>query len=122
MAGDDDWDRLLDDMYDLDRGEDLYRAQLRDANLAGVDLHDANLTEADLSRANLRGANLVGASLDGADLDGAVWSEGPGGTRWPEGLVETIRARSRKIGPGVWQVLEAADAADHSRPLRPDPS
>ncbi|MGI5171566.1 pentapeptide repeat-containing protein [Spirillospora sp. CA-253888] len=114
MRGDD-WDDLLDDMYDLDRGEDLYRAKMGGTDLAGVDLHDANLTEADLSRANLCGADLTGASLDGANLDGALWSSGPEGTRWPEELAETVRARSREIAPGMWQV-GAASTADDVRP------
>jgi uncharacterized protein YjbI with pentapeptide repeats len=43
-------------------------ADLRDANLSGIDLSWANLREAILSRAELRGAKLLRASLLKADL------------------------------------------------------
>ncbi|MCA2222565.1 pentapeptide repeat-containing protein [Nonomuraea aurantiaca] len=119
-----DWE---DDLYDLDRGEDLYRGKMRGMNLVGANLNDANLTEADLRDANLdhanlgrayltranlagaslRGTNLACADLDGTSLDGVTWSMGPEGTQWPEGLAETMRARSREIEPRVWRV--AAD-------------
>ena len=142
MDGDDDWDALLADTYDLDQGEDLYRAKMRGMDLAGTDLHDANLTEADvrdanlhranlngasLSDANLAGANLCGADLEnadlaGANLDGVVWSAGSEGTRWPEGLAETMRVRSREIEPGVWKVEGAGSTgADADRPTSGDP-
>jgi len=45
---------------------DLYLADLRKANLVGV-----NLTGADLIGANLHGADLTGANLQGAELIGA---------------------------------------------------
>jgi hypothetical protein len=50
------------------RGADLYGANLRVANLCGADLYGANLRGANLRVANLRVANLCGADLYGADL------------------------------------------------------
>ena len=50
---------------------DLYRAELRGANLNGADLRGANLNGADLRGANLNGADLYRAELRGADLNGA---------------------------------------------------
>lgn len=44
------------------------RANLRKANLQGVDLHEADLRDADLRGANLRRANLQDTDLRGADL------------------------------------------------------
>lgn len=54
---------------------DLYGANLRGANLYGVNLYGANLRGANLyganlRRATLRGANLCEAGLGGADLHG----------------------------------------------------
>ena len=50
---------------------DLYRANLRGANLCGADLREANLSGADLCGADLRGADLCGADLREANLSGA---------------------------------------------------
>jgi hypothetical protein len=50
---------------------DLFRANLREANLSGADLLRANLREANLCRADLSGANLRDANLQGAHLQGA---------------------------------------------------
>jgi uncharacterized protein YjbI with pentapeptide repeats len=55
-------------------------ADLKYADLEGVDLSEAELLFADLRGANLRRANLVGANLDkarisDADLEGATYSE-----------------------------------------------
>jgi len=47
-------------------------ADLRDANLYGVDLGGANLRGANLRGANLGGANLRGANLRDANLGGAI--------------------------------------------------
>ena len=49
----------------------LYRADLREADLRGANLYWADLREANLSWANLRGANLYEADLRGANLYGA---------------------------------------------------
>jgi hypothetical protein len=48
-----------------------WRADLRDANLAGLDLAGAQLRRAILSGANLKGSNLVEAQLRGAKLRAA---------------------------------------------------
>ena len=63
------------------RRADLYRVNLTEANLNGVNLRRANLDEVNLTGADLRGAelywallydaNLTGADLRGADLTGA---------------------------------------------------
>jgi hypothetical protein len=68
------------------RGVELICAALRYANLTGADLREADLTDADLREANLTGADLreanltdailceadlTGADLTGADLTGA---------------------------------------------------
>ena len=50
------------------RGVNLSEADLRGADLSGANLYDANLSGADLSGANLYGANLRGADLRGANL------------------------------------------------------
>jgi hypothetical protein len=47
---------------------DLRSADLKCANLRGVDLRDADLRGVDLKYANLRGADLRGADLRGVDL------------------------------------------------------
>lgn len=47
------------------------RANLRKANLQGVDLHEADLRDADLRGANLQDANLRRANLQDTDLRGA---------------------------------------------------
>ena len=47
------------------------RADLRGADLCGVDLREADLRGADLCEADLRDADLRGADLSGADLSGA---------------------------------------------------
>lgn len=52
-------------------GVNLYRADLRDAELSMAILCDANLNEADLRGADLSSADLVRASLIGADLSKA---------------------------------------------------
>jgi hypothetical protein len=89
----------------------LQGTDLRRANLQGAVLKEANLGPASRSRyggganlghADLTGADLTGAILDrailrGAVLDGAIWSRS---TRWPEGTLPQIQARSRKIGRG----------------------
>jgi hypothetical protein len=53
------------------------RADLREANLRGVNLHEANLQGAYMIKADLQEANLVGANLQevtpyGANFQGAV--------------------------------------------------
>ena len=54
--------------------KNLYRANLRDANLGETYLRRANLGEADLRYANLYRADLEGANLEGADLRNAdLW-------------------------------------------------
>jgi hypothetical protein len=60
------------DLSDEDlRGADLRGADLSNANLRGADLDDADLSDASLSGANLSYAHLSGANLSGADLCGA---------------------------------------------------
>ena len=99
----------------------LQGTDLRRANLQGAVLKEANLGPVSRSRyhggANLRGANLAGADLTGAILDrailkgavldGAIWSRS---TRWPEGTLPQIRARSTKIGRGKRRICESRAA------------
>ena len=76
------WEDMKADLrYANLRGVNLSEADLRYANLRGVNLSEANLRYAnlyganlscaDLSGADLRGAELSGADLRGADLSGA---------------------------------------------------
>jgi len=63
------------------RDVDLYRAQLNNASMAGIDLRGARLEEAQLNGADLANAVLVGASfssahLDKANLTGGVQAQG----------------------------------------------
>ncbi|TWP46844.1 pentapeptide repeat-containing protein [Lentzea tibetensis] len=58
-------------------------ASLVGAKLGGATLQQASLRDADLSRADLRSADLTGARLDGADLTGVIADDT---TRWPEGF------------------------------------
>ena len=53
-------------------GADLSMAQLDEAKLIAADLSEANLTGASLRKAKLIGANLDDAQLNGADLTGAI--------------------------------------------------
>lgn len=67
---------LIVNGYSIERGANLYRAELSGYNLRGVDLREsdlrwANLGGADLRSASLRGANLRGANLIGANLSAA---------------------------------------------------
>ena len=57
------------------RGVDLEKAQLQESNLQGADLQGANLQEANLQGAQLQGAQLREANLQGADLRGAQLQE-----------------------------------------------
>lgn len=64
----------------LRRGRSLQDADLRGANLtgldfAGADLRDAKLAEADLSGCNFRGADLRGASMWKANLRNTVFEK-----------------------------------------------
>ena len=70
----------------LEKKDEGNRADLREANLEGLDMHDADLSFADFSGAwmsgvNLRGTNLTGACLrecdfgHNADLKGAVLND-----------------------------------------------
>jgi hypothetical protein len=52
------------------READLWRADVGEANLTGVNLHGAELKEADLHGANLSGADLSESDLGGAKLYG----------------------------------------------------
>ena len=52
------------------RGADLSGANLRDANLRDANLSGANLSDADLRGTNLSDANLSGSNLSGANLSG----------------------------------------------------
>ena len=52
-------------------GANLSGADLSGANLIGATLRGVNLIDADLSGATLRGANLIDADLSGANLIGA---------------------------------------------------
>jgi hypothetical protein len=57
------------------RGADLTEANLRGADLRGADLTEANLRGADLTEADLRGANLTEANLTEANLTEANLTE-----------------------------------------------
>jgi len=57
--------------YEIKPQANLYRADLREANLYRANLCGADLYRANLYRANLCGANLCGADLYRADLCGA---------------------------------------------------
>jgi hypothetical protein len=94
--------RDLDLAGDLDRARDLARHMAfvlgralgiqQVEGLAAALLEGAldDFTRADLSQADLTGLNLVGVR----------WSAA--GTRWPPGTdVDALRARSRKVAPGV---------------------
>jgi len=59
----------------VNKGANLWKADLRGANLWEADLGGASLWEADLKEANLRGANLRGASLRRANLSGTNLKE-----------------------------------------------
>ena len=52
-----------------------WRADLKYADLEGVDLSEAELPFAKLEGANLRRANLVGANLDKAEISGTIFEE-----------------------------------------------
>jgi hypothetical protein len=58
----------------------LSEANMRIAEIAGVDINGANLLEANLSGANLTGADLTDARLEGANLTGADLTEAKGMT------------------------------------------
>ncbi len=53
------------------RESDLYKVNLREANLIGADLRRADLSEANLREANLVGADLSNANLSNTDLRNA---------------------------------------------------
>jgi hypothetical protein len=78
----------------------------------------AILKEADLTGADLTGADLTGADLTRADLVDVLWS---GKTIWPDGLAESILARSEEREPGVWHIVGPGSASQgpQSR-CRPD--
>ena len=59
-------------MKAIERGTDLYNANLRDADLKGINLRDADLRDADLYGANLCNAILCGINLYGANLFSAT--------------------------------------------------
>ena len=61
----------LDSDCEQGRRADLWDADLRGADLAGVNLYRAELDGADLRRADLRGVNLYEANLTRAELIGA---------------------------------------------------
>jgi len=57
----------------IKQGVNLYRIDLRYADMRGADLRHTNLRGADLRYTNLRGADLRGANMAGADLDYSSW-------------------------------------------------
>ena len=59
------------DVLNQESRPSLCKADLAGANLRAANLPGVNLAEADLREANLRGANLIGADLRGANLRGA---------------------------------------------------
>lgn len=61
-------DRIIANHVKWLRGDGGKRADLREANLAGVNLEVTNLVKSDLREANLSGANLRSADLSGACL------------------------------------------------------
>lgn len=86
---------------------DLRKADLSGVNLSGADLSDADLSEVNLSWANLNGANLAGINLYESDLEGANLRGSD--LRWADlrgarlGGADLIRADLR------WANLESAD-------------
>ena len=71
------------DLYKADlRGAELLGADLRQADLHGADLFGANLRRVDLRQANLSGADLNYANLHGVGLSNADLTQSLG---WLEG-------------------------------------
>lgn len=68
-----------DDKVNFDTN--LRGANLKNANLTGVDLEDASLVNANLSGANLKDAKLEGTDLTGANLCGATMPNGSRGNQ-----------------------------------------
>ena len=68
-------DLRVADLHGADlNGADLRGADLRGADLSGADLHGTNLGWTNLHGTDLSGADLSGADLRGADLHGAYLS------------------------------------------------
>lgn len=97
------------------RGLSLWRADLREAVLAGADLGGAVLDHARLCDASLKGARLVGASLWQADLSRADVSDADaGGAKLDHAVLRgaTFRGTSFR-GASLWGAhLEATDLSD----------
>ena len=83
----------LDALIKIDRGykknPDLRWAQLKDANLEGLDLINVNLSYADLS-----GTNLRGATMDGAIVKDAKYTFT---TIFPEGFDESKKQKMKEL-------------------------
>lgn len=90
------------------------RANLRKANLQGVDLRGANLQDANLRRANLqdtnlRGADLQGAYLQGADLDQTYYQITRIGSR---NATTTYCIEKNNVVCGCWNHYRGGTLAD----------
>jgi hypothetical protein len=66
-----------------------------------VSTANGDLSGRDLGDLDVSGADLTQVNLAGALLDGVWWSET---TRWPPGEERWIRARSRPVGAGIYEV------------------
>jgi uncharacterized protein YjbI with pentapeptide repeats len=81
----DDPDGLIADLRGANlSGVDLQDADLRGANLSGANLLGADLRDADLRDADLCRADLLGADLRDADLRGAKLNQSIPGSCWIE--------------------------------------
>ena len=84
-------DEILENHVRWLNGDDGKRADLRGANLAGVNLEVADLCKANLRGANLSGADLSGAYMHEADLSGANLREADlSGADLPTGVYQIV--------------------------------
>lgn len=92
-------------------GVTLYRANLQEATLEGVELKYCNMVGANLKGVNLRGARLIECVLSEADLRGACLE---GATLERSILIaaqiQGANFSSAKIKEGVWFALALSDA------------
>jgi hypothetical protein len=118
-----DLDRALDRVRDLDRALDRARDLARALALMVGDALGLRQVEG-LAPALLAGAlddfthaDLARADLAGRDLTGVRWSDR--GTTWPPGTdTGELRARSREIAPGTYEITRPGhgDKARHHTP------
>jgi len=121
--------RILDLAHDL--ADNLTRNLTRTRDLAralnsAVDLvdniHDAlahdRALASDLARhlytqrVDASGADLSDIAIEDVDvLDGVIWTDQ---TTWPPGIADQVRACSREIRPGVYQVVQGGNDLDRA--------